>query len=203
MVHAVALVVALPALGGLIVATDLPRARAGVVVYAAGMCAMFAVSATYHRVVRRRRARAAWRRADHATIFAAIAGSATPIALVGMGGAAGWVVVAVTWASSGVGAWCELATWHGGDRAGSLMYGVVSVVAAVALPATWVRAGALPAALIVAGGVVYLLGAACFAARRPVLAPTAFSYHEVWHVATVVAATLHFAAIARLVTTVG
>ena len=57
------------------------------------------------------------------------------------------------------------------------------------------REGLGPAAFVVAGGVVYLAGAAFFAKRWPTLRPTVFSYHEVWHVHTIAAAGLHFAAI--------
>ena len=45
---------------------------------------MLAVSTTYHRWVHTIRARAAWRRADHAAIFAAIAGTFTALALTSL-----------------------------------------------------------------------------------------------------------------------
>jgi hemolysin III len=51
---------------------------------------------------------------------------------------------------------------------------------------------------VVVGGVVYLVGAAGFAKRWPTLRPAVFSFHEVWHVFTVVAAVTQFAAIAML-----
>ena len=57
------------------------RARIGVIVFAAGLCSMLTVSVTYHRWVHTIRARAAWRRADHATIFVAIAATSTPLCL--------------------------------------------------------------------------------------------------------------------------
>ena len=37
------------------------------------------------------------RRADHATIYGLIAGSYTPVALVAVGGAVGWVLFVVAW----------------------------------------------------------------------------------------------------------
>ena len=57
-----------------------------------------------------------------------------------------------------------------------------------------------PAVLVVAGGAMYLVGATCFALHWPMLRPTVFSFHEVWHVFTVVAAALQLTAIWILAT---
>jgi hemolysin III len=48
----------------------------------------------------------------------------------------------------------------------------------------------------VGGGVVYTLGAAVYALRRPDPAPAVFGYHEVFHALVIIAAVLHFAAVA-------
>lgn len=78
-VHVLALAVIAPAVLVLVASADgTVGTRVGVAVYAAGLCSMLFVSATYHRWVHGLRARSAWRRADHATIFAAIAGSPLP-----------------------------------------------------------------------------------------------------------------------------
>ena len=60
--HLVTLVVAVPLFTMLVIAADGARARVGVVIYAAGLCAMFGVSVTYHRWVHTVRGRAMWRR---------------------------------------------------------------------------------------------------------------------------------------------
>lgn len=70
-----------PLIIGLAIESDGARARGGAIVYAVGLCAMLAVSTTYHRWVHTLRARAMWRRADHATIFALIGGTCTALAL--------------------------------------------------------------------------------------------------------------------------
>ena len=79
------------------------RARIGVIVFAAGLCSMLTVSVTYHRWVHTIRARAAWRRADHATIFVAIAATSTPLCLtVGPESSAGLRLL-VVWTSAALG----------------------------------------------------------------------------------------------------
>lgn len=195
-IHAIALVVAIPAVGALVLLSNVGTGlRIALAVYAVGLCTMLGASATYHRWVHGLRARCVWRRIDHAAIFAAIAGSSTPILLMSLPGTAGVVLIAAVWSAALLGAGFKLSRWAGGDRAGVVMYVVTIVVSAVAVPWLWARHGVGPAALVVVGGVVYLVGAAGFAKRWPRLRPTVFSFHEVWHVFTVVAATTQFAAI--------
>lgn len=189
------LFVALPALALLIVFSDGPRATIGSSIYAVGLCAMFAASTTYHRWVDDFRARAAWRRADHAMIFAAIAGSSTPVLLFAMPGRLGIILLALIWAASVVGAVLKFGHWPTGDSIGTALYAAVSVLAALSVPALWVRGGVTPAILYIVSGAIYVLGARWFAKTWPRLRPSVFSYHEVWHVFTVAAASVHFAVV--------
>ena len=201
-VHLLALTAAVPALAILLLAASRgdARFRVALAVYAVGLCSMLGASTTYHRWVHALRARCTWRRIDHAAVLAAIAGSSTPIVAVALPGTTGWVLIAALWSAAVIGACCKLSRRRGGDGAGTAMYVVAIVLGAVAVPWLYVREGVVPAALVVAGGVVYIVGAVCFATQRPVLRPKVFSYHEVWHVFTVVAAVSHFVAIWILAT---
>jgi hemolysin III len=83
----------------------------------------------------------------------------------------------------------------------------VAVTFAIALG--WVGAVAFPqlldatewtgAALLLAGGTLYTLGAVVYALRRPDPLPTIFGYHELFHALTIAAAASQYAAIALLV----
>lgn len=191
-VHLIGLCAAVPALTMLINRAHGARATLGACIYAAGMWAMFAASTTYHRWVHNLSSRASWRRADHAMIFAAIAGSATPIILIVMPSWRGVALLAVIWSAAAVGAALKFSRWCRGDPIGTAMYAGVSVIAALALPALWIRGGVAPAALYIASGVLYIFGAQWFSRTWPRLKSSVFSYHEVWHAFTVAAATLHF-----------
>ena len=56
--------------------------------------------------------------------------------------------------------------------------------------------------VVVAGGLVYSLGALAYGTKRPQLSPRWFGFHEVFHSATILAAICHLAAIALAVFTV-
>jgi hemolysin III len=53
--------------------------------------------------------------------------------------------------------------------------------------------------LLLLGGLVYSAGAFVYAARRPDPVPAVFGYHEVFHTLVVVAASVHYAAVAMTV----
>jgi hemolysin III len=199
-VHVIALMVAVPLLSVLAIAADGARSRAGVIVYGAGLCGMLAVSTTYHRWVHSLRARVAWRRADHATIYVMIAGTCTALALTSLD--TGWAIALLVpvWAVAVAGALFKVVLFDRAHRYGGALYIVLGWSGLLLVVPVARHAGPLAVGLLLGGGIVYTVGALGFNRRWPTLSPTRFSYHEVWHVCTVAAAALHFAAIATLAT---
>lgn len=198
--HLIALWWAMPLVVILAIEADGARPRAGVIVYGAGLCATFAVSTTYHRWVHTIRARTMLRRADHATIFALIAGTCTALALMSLSTGKAIAMLVAIWISSLAGAGAKLASFERMSRLGPVLYLALGWSGAALLPAIWRSGGFLPVACFVAGGIVYTIGAIGFAYQWPRLRPATFSYHEVWHGFTIAAAGLHFIAIASLAT---
>jgi hemolysin III len=171
------------------------KARIGVIVYAVGVCSMLAVSTTYHRWVHTHRARAAWQRADHATIFAAIAGTFTAVCLACMTGR--WVVATLVavWTAAIVGASLKATGRRRLCRIAAALYIVIGWAGLLLVPAILATGGWVTVGLLLAGGVAYTIGAIAFGLKWPTLRPATFSYHEVWHAWTVTAAALHLAAV--------
>lgn len=66
--------------------------------YGIGMIATFSLSAAYNLTLHGR-VRAVLRRFDHAAIYLMIAGTYTPIAILGLGGWLGWSVCCARWQS--------------------------------------------------------------------------------------------------------
>jgi hemolysin III len=196
--HLIALWSAIPLLVGLAIESGGARSRAAVIVYAVGLCSMLAVSTIYHRWVHTIRARATWRRVDHAAIFAAIAGTFTALALTSLDTGPAIAMLILVWTAAAVGASLKLFRFHRTNRLGVALYIALGWTGLALVPAVWQRGGALPVSLLLAGGVVYTVGAAGFGRRWPTLRPATFSYHEVWHACTIAAAGLHFAAISTL-----
>jgi hemolysin III len=198
--HLIALMSVVPLLVGLAIVSDGARARAAVIVYGIGLCTMFGASTTYHRWVHTLRARSAWRRGDHAAIFAAIAGTSTAIALTSLSTGPAVAMLIAIWLVAIAGAMFKLVYFDRAHRIGAILYIGLGWVGLALAPAVWHRGGLVPVLLLFAGGAVYTVGAVGFGRQWPRLRPATFSYHEVWHAFTIVAAALHFAAICTLAT---
>jgi hemolysin III len=198
--HLLALCSAVPLVVALAIGADGARTRAGIIVYAVGLCSMLAVSTTYHRWVHTLRARAMWRRADHATIFVLIAGTSTALALTTLPTGLAIALLVATWLAAVTGAAVKLFSFDRAHRFGPVMYIGLGWSGVALLPAIWHGGGAVPLACFIAGGLLYTVGAVGFGRQWPTLRPATFSYHEVWHAFTIAAAGFHFAAITTLAT---
>ena len=84
--HQYAFYVAIPQGIALVIAAAGALARVGGAIYAVTLAGLYGVSASYHRLKWSPRALLRMQRLDHSMIFALIAGTYTPIALVAMHG---------------------------------------------------------------------------------------------------------------------
>jgi hemolysin III len=171
-----------------------PALRPALVVYAVTVALVFSVSGAYHRLGWRTRYRAWWQRADHSGIFLFIAGSVTPVAVLALRSALEWVLLGVVWLGAATGV--ALVWTRGLGVVVGVLYVVLGWSGIVALPNFVAVAGAGTGVLLVVGGLCYTAGAVVNATHRPNPWPTAFGYHEVFHVLTVVGAVTQFVAVA-------
>jgi len=192
--HAGAFAVSIPAAIVLIALAPGSAARVGALVYGLALAAQFGVSALYHRGRWGERGRAVMQRLDHSTIFVLIAGSYTPFCLFVLEGPASWIVLTVVWAGALAGIGVKLYRVDLHVLSGFLYLGLGWVALAV-FPTLVSQLAGWQVVLMVAGGVLYSLGALVLALRRPDPFPRIFGFHEIWHAATVAAAVCIFTVI--------
>jgi hemolysin III len=173
-----------------------PTAGWSTLLYGVSVCALFGISAVYHRVTWRSvRARVRMKRADHSMIFLFIAGSYTPFALLGLPGSTGLTLLAVVWAGALAGVALKL-LWPTAPRwVGVPLYLLLGWAIVPVAPELLHNVGVLPLVLLAVGGVIYSVGAILYATKWPNPWPTHFGHHEFFHAATVVAALCHYVAI--------
>jgi hemolysin III len=159
-------------------------------VYGGAALLLYLTSSSYHVFARSPRARYLMRRADHAMIYVLIAGTFTPICILGVTGTWRWWILGVVWVGAAVGVVVKLLALDRFPKLGSALYIVLGWAGILLLPPLAHQPGRL--ALIVAAGVLYTTGALFFALRWPRLHPAWFGYHEVWHVMGVAAGVLFF-----------
>jgi hemolysin III len=179
--------------GAVLTATARDPLPAGV--YAASLCAMFGASALYHRGRWSPARLAVMRGIDHSMIFVLVAGTFTPIVASVVDGTLGTVLLIVVW--SGALAGIAL-TWLWNSAPRGVVAGVyvaLGWVAVLAMPDIARNAG-IAALLLLAGGILYTIGAVVYARQRPDPLPEVFGFHEVFHAFVIAAAAAHLAAVA-------
>lgn len=198
--HVVALVVVV-VLGIILIikATNTTRGAGVMVLYVAGTAAMFGVSAAYHRMRWSSRSRTVMSKLDHSTIFLAIAGAYTPVAVVGLDGAHRIFVLSISWVGAVIGISLQWLPFHLPRWLFAAVYVLVGWSAMFAFPQLYEGLGATGFFLILGGGLAYTVGAVIYALKRPDPWPMVFGFHEVFHVFTIIGAGLHFGAIAFVV----
>ena len=198
--HLVAFVVAIPAGVVLIIRAEQALATTAAAIYVATVLLSFGTSAAYHRLARSARSRRIMQRLDHAMIYLLIAGTYVPACLLGLPLSWGIPLLAVVGTGAVAGIVLKLVAF---DRRGSwvayALYPALGWAAVVALPVLVDHLSTSVLVLILAGGVAYTIGFPVLLLKRPDPWPRVFGYHEVWHVFTILAAVLHFGAVAALV----
>jgi hemolysin III len=167
----------------------------GCVVYSMTLCGLFGISALYHRRVWGPRGYATMKRLDHSVIFLLIAGTYTPFCLLLLPEQTGRLLLTVVWGGALAGvafqtAWPRAPRWLAVS-----LYVALGWTAVAVTPEILHHGEVATLVLLIAGGVIYSLGAICYALKWPNPWPRTFAHHEIFHAATVMAAICHNVAV--------
>lgn len=177
--------------------------RVGCGVYTLAAVQLFGTSAAYHRGNWSASTLAIFRRIDHSNIFIFIAGTYTPLALTLLDGTSRIALLVLIWSIAVLGVAFRV-LWLGAPRwLYTFLYVAMGWAAVGWLPQLWATGGPAVVILIIAGGLIYSLGALSYGTKRPTLSPRWFGFHEVFHTATILAAVCHLIAIGLAVFAIG
>lgn len=183
-------------IGGIIllVVADGTIAKIASAVFFACSLLLFGTSAIYHRFNWGPKAKLALKRVDHANIFLLIAGSYTPVSLLGLSQDKGLPLLLGIWATAllGIGFrvfWISAPRW---------LYVIIYIAmgwAAIVYIGDLLEANLAMMVLVIVGGLFYTLGAVVYAMKRPNPVPGHFGFHEIFHSFTVLAFLCHWSAV--------
>jgi hemolysin III len=170
-------------------------------VYLAASVILFGNSAAYHLGNWSPGVKVWLRRVDHSNIFLFIAGTYTPLGVLLLDGGSRIAILAVIWAAALAGIFQALFWIHAPRWLTAAIYVFMGWAAVWWLPQLWVTGGPAVVWLLLAGGILYSLGAFVYAKKWPDPWPKWFGFHEVFHSCTILAAACHFTAISLAVAT--
>lgn len=187
--HALALLLALPAVAALIWRHGPGGA---LVVYAVGLIGLYTVSSSYHLAAWSPAGRRRMGLADHEMIFVFIAAFATPYCLLGVPGVFSDIVLGSFWFGACLGALAVVTRFDKSRGFISWAYVVLGWLALFTFPEALRRFDAGQLLLLGAMGCLYTSGAVIQAKRWPNPSPRLFGYHEIWHAMVVLASACGF-----------
>ncbi|WKZ38993.1 MAG: hemolysin III family protein [Anaerolineales bacterium] len=179
----------------LIVGWDTPAKVISFAIYGVSLIFMFSASATYHMVRVKDKALEVFRKVDHAAIFVLIAGTYTPFCVNAFEGFWKWGMLTIIWSLALIGIVVKI-FYIGAPR--WLNAGIYVLMGWISVAAAGQMLAALPAwvfAWLIAGGVIYTLGAVVYATKIFNFKPGVFGFHEVWHIFVLIAAAAHYVAV--------
>ncbi len=194
--HAVSAVAAIAVLVVLVIRAEGPLAVTAVAVYGATLVLLFS-SSSFHHVVGSMGPKwhAISRRLDHIAIFLLIAGTYTPFTLVALPPGWGWSIFGVVWAFAVAGTLLKIFNPHTPRWITVGIYLIMGWIALVAVVPMWTVVPRNVAIWLLAGGVIYSVGAVIYARKRPDPLPDHVGFHGVWHVFVMAAAAAHVVAV--------
>lgn len=179
----------------LVVGWGRPAKIISLVVYGLSLIFLFSASATYHMVRVKEKALEIFRKIDHAAIYFLIAGTYTPFCVNAFSGFWKWGLLSIIWSLALLGIlikvfYIRAPRW--------LNAGIYLVMGWLCLAAIGQMLAVLPAWVLgwlLAGGVIYTLGAIVYVTRTFNFIPGVFGFHEVWHIFVMLAAAAHYVAV--------
>lgn len=183
----------------LILGWGTPAKIISLIVYGASLIFLFSASATYHMVQVKEKALEIFRKIDHAAIYLLIAGTYTPFCINAFSGFWKWGMLSIIWLLALIG--IVVKVFYIGALRG-LNAGIYLVMGWLCLAAIGQMLAVLPVWVIswlIAGGVIYTLGAVVYITRIFNFIPGVFGFHEIWHILVMLAAAAHFVAVLGVV----
>lgn len=167
--------------------------------YAACSWLLFSVSAAYHLGRWGPSVRLVLQRLDHASIYVIIAGTYTPLILLGGRGSSAMPLLAVVWTSAAVAVAVRVLRPGGPRWLFVTSYVLVGCLPAVLEPTLLDRVDPAVAVLTLAGAGLYGVGALVYGLRRPDPSPDWFGFHELFHALTLLAYGAQYVALCLLI----
>jgi hemolysin III len=197
--HLLGAVLTLPAI--LFMLMKLPEQQFGTylasyTIFSISMFLMFGSSAIYHLMEISDQSIRKLKRIDHMAIFIMIAGTYTPYCLIGLEGILAWTMLSVIWGIAIVGILVKIYWLHAPRWLSTSLYVSMGWVALFIYEPLSQSLSNAAVDWLMAGGVVYTIGAVVYATKWPTIHAKYFDFHDLWHIFVLGGAACHFVSIA-------
>ncbi|HEX2979287.1 MAG TPA: hemolysin III family protein [Anaerolineaceae bacterium] len=175
-----------------------PAQEAALVVYALSLVGLFSASGIYHSVTAQPKVIEVLRKIDHSAIYVLIAGTYTPFCIISFTGFWHWGLLALIWTLALVGIVVKVFVINTPRWVTAGLYVIMGWLSIFAVQEFLLRLSPASFAWLLAGGILYTLGAGIYITKKGNFYPGVFGFHELWHIFVLLGAAAHFVAVTTI-----
>lgn len=154
--------------------------------YSISMILLYLISTLYHALPVNK-GKKVFQVLDHCTIFLMIAGTYTPMLILAVGGVYGWIMLGVVWSASIIGIVLNAVDMNRYKKISMICYICIGWSCIFIIKPLVENLNALQLSLLVAGGVLYTIGAVIYSKGKKLA-----YMHTIFHMFVVAASVLQF-----------
>ena len=139
-----------------------PMAVSAVSVFGAAMIVLYTISCVYHSLSPRIRGKRVLRVLDHCSVFFLVLGTYVPVSLLGVSGARGWALLGVVFAFAAAGIALNAVSIEKCKSISVVCHLICGWSILAGIPQLMTRVGPAGVRWLLAGGVLYTLGAVLY-----------------------------------------
>jgi hemolysin III len=175
-----------------------PARTIAISIYCLSLVVLFGASGVYHAINAKPRTIEILRKIDHSAIYSLIAGSYTPFCVIAFVGFWRWGFLSIIWALALAGIVVKVFIIRTPRWLTAGLYVVMGWLSIFAIHELLLHLLPVTLGWLLAGGILYTLGAVIYITRKGDLFPGVFGFHEIWHLFVLLGATAHFLAVSTL-----
>lgn len=169
-----------------------------VVIYSLGLFSLLLSSGLYHAAVTSPQRTLILRKLDHSAIYVLIAATYTPFCLIAFSGFYQWGILSIIWLLALTGIIVKVWIINTPRWLTAGIYILMGWLCIFAVREMLLRIPPISLGWLLAGGIIYTIGAVIYITKRGNFFPGVFGFHELWHVFVLLGAAAHFVSVASI-----
>lgn len=169
------------------------------IVFGLSMVFLYSMSATYHFATASDKVLKVLRKLDHSAIYVLIAGTYTPICMIALKGNLRFYMTFGIWFLALIGILMKIFWFNAPRWLYTLFYVVMGWISVLIISPLTKVIPASGIAWLVAGGVLYTIGAVIYGLKKPNFHSKYFGFHELFHIFVLLGSLCHYILIAKYI----